>query len=78
MIPMRREEFEAQQQIIREVYDPESGRYRLVRGTGEIIERIVSRQDHERINKAATRGDGVSYARNVMGAFSSVDSTTRR
>jgi len=46
MMPMTREQHEAQQSQIREVYDEESGRYRLVRGTGEIIERIVSRSDH--------------------------------
>jgi hypothetical protein len=40
----------AQQAVTREVYDEETGRYRLVRGTGEIVERIVSKSDHERIN----------------------------
>ena len=68
MVPMTREEYEKQQNTVREVYDPESGRYRLIRGTGEIIERIVSRSDHERINKLATRGDGMSFARHVGNA----------
>ena len=70
MIPMKREEYEAQQKIVREVYDPESGRYRLIRGTGEIVERIVSRHDHERINKIATRGDGTSFAKSLRSATS--------
>ena len=38
---------------------------RLVRGTGEIIERIVSRNDHQRINQIATRNDGLSFSMNI-------------
>jgi hypothetical protein len=68
MVPMSREQYEAQQAVVREVYDEETGRMRLVRGTGEIIERIVSRSDHERINQQATRGDGSSYARHIFSA----------
>jgi hypothetical protein len=68
MVPMSREQYEAQQSQIREVYDPESGRYRLVRGTGEIIERIVSRADHAAINQQATQGDGSSFARSIYRA----------
>jgi Nuclear RNA-splicing-associated protein len=60
------EQYDAEQSKIREVYDEESGRYRLVRGSGEIIERIVSQADHARINQAATKGDGASYARNIF------------
>jgi len=65
MVPMSREEYEKQQATIREVFDPESGRYRLIRGSGEIIERIVSRSNHERINQIATRSDGMSFARQI-------------
>lgn len=65
MVPMSREQHEAEQSIVREVYDEESGRYRLVRGSGEIIERIVSRDDHLRINQRATRGDGASFSKHV-------------
>ena len=57
MMPMSREEHQARQSIVREVYDPETGRTRLVRGDGEIIERIVSRDEHAAINRQATRGD---------------------
>lgn len=70
MIPMSREQYEAQQAEIREVYDEETGRYRLVRGTGEIIERLVSREAHLQINQRATQGDGSSFARHVMSAAS--------
>eukprot|EP00980_Cylindrotheca_fusiformis_P024858 scaffold12617_cov91-Cylindrotheca_fusiformis.AAC.2 len=66
MVPMSKEEYEKEQSRIRQVYDPESGRYRMVRGTGEIIESIVSRADHLRINQQATRGDGASFSRNTM------------
>lgn len=63
--PMSREEYEALRNTVREIYDEQTGRYRLVRGTGEIIERIVSRQDHQSINRQATYGDGQSFARQV-------------
>jgi hypothetical protein len=69
MVPMSREQYEAEQSIIREVYDEESGRYRLVRGSGEIIERIVSRSAHQQINQTATRGDGSSFSRSVYQAL---------
>lgn len=66
MVPMSKEEYEKEQSKIRQVYDPESGRYRMVRGSGEIIESIVSRADHQRINQQATRGDGASFARSTL------------
>ena len=69
MIPMRKEEYEAEQSKVREVYDFESGRIRLVKGTGEIIERIVSRDQHQQINKVATTGDGMSFSRAVSNRF---------
>lgn len=70
MAPMSRQQYEAEQSKIREVYDPESGRYRLVRGSGEIIERIVSRDTHQRINRGATRGDGASFSKSIFHAAS--------
>lgn len=68
MVPMSKEQYEAEQSKIREVYDEQSGRYRLVRGSGEIIERIVSQKDHARINQTATRGDGSSFSRSIYQA----------
>ena len=65
MMPMSLEEHQARQSIVREVYDPETGRTRLVRGDGEIIERIVSRDEHAAINRQATRGDGASFIRGI-------------
>jgi hypothetical protein len=66
MVPMSKEEYEKEQAKVRQVYDPESGRYRLIRGSGEIIESIVSRSDHQRINQQATRADGASFSRNTL------------
>ena len=68
LAPMSREEFEKQQSTIREVYDEQSGRIRLMRGTGEIIERIVSATEHASINRQATKGDGISFARDIFRA----------
>jgi hypothetical protein len=61
MRPMTKEQYEIQQTMVREVYDPETNRTRLVRGSGEIIERIVPRQEHLSINQVATAGDGRSF-----------------
>lgn len=40
---------------ILQVFDEDTGRWRLVRGTGEIIERIVSRQEQQAIQQHASR-----------------------
>ncbi|KAL7576433.1 hypothetical protein ACA910_018235 [Epithemia clementina (nom. ined.)] len=66
MAPMTREQYESLQSQLREVYDPETGRMRLVRGTGEIVERIVSRSHHQAINRQATYGDGAFFHRQAL------------
>ncbi|KAL6417938.1 hypothetical protein ACFW04_012432 [Cataglyphis niger] len=58
MAPMTKEEWEKRQNMIRRVYDQETGRYRLIKGDGEVLEEIVSRERHKEINKQATKGDG--------------------
>ncbi|ORY30316.1 hypothetical protein BCR33DRAFT_714903 [Rhizoclosmatium globosum] len=63
MVPQRPEEFEREQQQVRRIIDPIDGRSRLVKGTGEIIEEIVSRERHHEINKQATKGDGAVYSK---------------
>ena len=60
---------------IREVVDPHTGRTRLIRGTGEVIERIVSRDEHCRLNRCATSGDGSGFAREIMRAAAASSST---
>ena len=39
---------------------------RLVKGTGEIIERIVSRAEHRTINRMATLTDGMVYQASMI------------
>ncbi|CAL1534682.1 unnamed protein product [Lymnaea stagnalis] len=63
--PMTREEWEKQQSIIRRVYDEETGRERLIKGDGEVLEEIVTKNRHLEINKTATRGDGQHYAKQL-------------
>jgi hypothetical protein len=66
MVPMRFEEYKKIQSITREVYDPDTGRMRLVKGTGEIIEKIVTREQQRMINQQATAGDGRSFQALMM------------
>ncbi len=47
------------------MFDEETQRWRLVKGTGEILEEIVSSDRHRAINRAATAGDGASFARSL-------------
>ncbi|XP_006815809.1 uncharacterized protein LOC100366753 [Saccoglossus kowalevskii] len=61
MAPMTKEEWEKQQSVVKRVFDPATGRTRLVKGDGEIIEEIVSKERHKEICKLATLGDGLSY-----------------
>eukprot|EP00622_Pseudochattonella_farcimen_P008233 FR744425.1.p2 GENE.FR744425.1~~FR744425.1.p2 ORF type:complete len:125 (-),score=3.96 FR744425.1:10-384(-) len=62
MVPMTKDQYEEIQSVVREVWGPESGRMRLVKGTGEIIERIVSRDEHAQIDRDATLADGLHGA----------------
>ena len=61
MQPMTPAEWAARQSVVRRVYDEETGRSRLVRGDGEILEECVSRQRHLEINKKATQSDGLYF-----------------
>ncbi|XP_043834314.1 ADP-ribosylation factor-like protein 6-interacting protein 4 [Dromiciops gliroides] len=61
MKPMTKEEWDARQSIIRKVVDPETGRTRLIKGDGEVLEEIVTKERHKEINKQATRGDGLTF-----------------
>lgn len=65
--PETREEYEKRQSIIRRVVDPESGRTRLIKGDGEILEEIVTRDRHQEINKLATKTDGQVYQKKTIG-----------
>ncbi|KAL0090596.1 nuclear RNA-splicing-associated protein-domain-containing protein [Phycomyces blakesleeanus] len=61
MVPKTKEVYEKERSVINREYDPQTGRMRLVRATGEILESIVSRDQQYQINKAATIGDGIAY-----------------
>ncbi|XP_068623658.1 ADP-ribosylation factor-like protein 6-interacting protein 4 [Battus philenor] len=61
MAPMTKEEWEQRQSVIRRVLDEETGRYRLIKGDGEVLEEIVSRDRHKEINKQATNADGTFF-----------------
>ncbi|KAF7240805.1 ADP-ribosylation factor-like protein 6-interacting protein 4 [Varanus komodoensis] len=52
MKPMTKEEWDARQSVIRRVVDPETGRTRLIKGDGEVLEEIVTKERHKEINKA--------------------------
>ncbi|XP_073978722.1 uncharacterized protein [Rhodnius prolixus] len=58
MAPETKEEWEKRQNVIKRVFDEQTGRYRLVKGDGEVLEEIVSKERHKEINKQATHGDG--------------------
>ncbi|XP_051750879.1 ADP-ribosylation factor-like protein 6-interacting protein 4 [Ctenopharyngodon idella] len=63
--PMTKEEYEARQSVIRRVLDPETGRTRLIRGDGEVLEEIVTKERHKEINKRATQGDGDAFQKRL-------------
>lgn len=65
--PETKEEYEKRQSVIRRVVDPESGRTRLIKGDGEILEEIVTKERHKEINKLATKTDGEVYQKNTTG-----------
>lgn len=58
--PMTQAEYQELQSQLREVYDPQSGRTRLVRGTGEIVERIVGSSQHANLNRTGTCKFGIA------------------
>jgi len=58
MAPISKKEWEKRQSVVRRIYDETSGRHRLIKGDGEVIEEIVNRERHKQINNIATRSDG--------------------
>uniref|UniRef100_A0A8C4Q6V8 ADP-ribosylation factor-like protein 6-interacting protein 4 n=1 Tax=Eptatretus burgeri TaxID=7764 RepID=A0A8C4Q6V8_EPTBU len=63
--PITQEEWQAQQSVIRRVLDPTTGRTRLIKGDGEVLEEIVSRDKQRSLNKEATRADGNAFEGHV-------------
>ncbi|KAL7314891.1 hypothetical protein PS15m_006406 [Mucor circinelloides] len=66
MIPMTKDEYEKKRSIITTEYDAQTGRMRRKRATGEILESIVTKEQHLKINKMSTLMDGLSYQRQVI------------
>ncbi|KAJ3235817.1 hypothetical protein HDU78_004964 [Chytriomyces hyalinus] len=62
MAPQRPEEHVAEMNKLRRELDPMTGRIRLIKGTGEVVEEIVTKKQHLEINQQATRGDGAAYS----------------
>ncbi|KAG2175766.1 hypothetical protein INT44_000244 [Umbelopsis vinacea] len=61
MVPQTKAEHEKEQNVVRKVVDPLTGRTRLIKGSGEIIEEVVSKDKQKEINRMATLNDGLSY-----------------
>lgn len=67
--PETPEEYQERQNRIRREIDPSTGRSRLIKGDGEILEEIVSKERHKKINKEATKGDGDYFQQNTLGKY---------
>lgn len=64
--PETPEEYQQRQNRIRREIDPVTGRSRLIKGDGEILEEIVTKERHKTINKEATKGDGEFFQENTL------------
>ena len=66
VVPMSREEAEAAAAVTRRVFEPETGRTRLVKASGEIVEEIVSKHRQQAIrHRASTTPSGACATRTV-------------
>ncbi len=66
---MTKSQYDERQSVVRKVFDPDTGRTRLVKGDGEIIEEIVSASRQKEINRMATLGDGSSFQADLNAAL---------
>ncbi|GAN04696.1 hypothetical protein MAM1_0071d04160 [Mucor ambiguus] len=66
MTPMTKDEYERKRSTITTEYDAQTGRMRRKRATGEILETIVTKEQHLKINQMSTWMDGLSYQRQVI------------
>lgn len=64
-VPMTKEMWEKQQTVVRREFDSDTGRVRLVKGGGEILEECVSKERQREINRQATVGDGAAFQRDI-------------
>jgi glutamate synthase domain-containing protein 2 len=70
MVVMSRAEAEAAAAVTRRVFEPETGRTRLVKASGEIVEEIVSkrRQSEIRHRASTTPAAAAAAARTLSGS----------
>lgn len=66
-VPESKKEYDQRQSQIRRVVDPETGRTRLIKGDGEVLEEIVRKDKHKEINKQATKVDGEFFQEKTIG-----------
>lgn len=64
-VPMTKEMWEKKQSVVRREFDSDTGRVRLVKGGGEILEECVSKERQREINRQATVGDGAAFQRDI-------------
>ncbi|KAJ3113364.1 ADP-ribosylation factor-like protein 6-interacting protein 4 [Phlyctochytrium bullatum] len=60
-VPQRYEEYQEEMSTLRHVRDPFTGRVRLVKGNGEILEEIVTEEEQKSIRRLATKEDAEAY-----------------
>ena len=61
----KKEMWEKKQSVVRREFDSDTGRVRLVKGGGEILEECVSKERQREINRQATVGDGAAFQRDI-------------
>uniref|UniRef100_A0A0K8VZE9 ADP-ribosylation factor-like protein 6-interacting protein 4 n=1 Tax=Bactrocera latifrons TaxID=174628 RepID=A0A0K8VZE9_BACLA len=67
--PVTPKEHQKRQSEMRRVVDPTTGRVRLIRGEGEVMEEIVSKERHAKINSLATETDGLIFQKHTIGTI---------
>lgn len=67
--PVTPKEHQKRQSEMRRVVDPSTGRVRLIRGESEVMEEIVSKERHAKINSLATQTDGLIFQKHTIGTI---------
>jgi Nuclear RNA-splicing-associated protein len=63
-VPLTREQYEREQRQLHDTIERivlPDGRVRMVRGTGEVVETLVTKSQHAALNQQATRGDAADF-----------------
>jgi Nuclear RNA-splicing-associated protein len=80
---MTREQYERQQQTLHDTIErvvvcPDGRVLRLVRGTGEVVETLVTKSQQAAINRQATRGDAADFAQSIRAAAAAAATAKRK